>query len=150
MATARFHGDRRARHPPAGTGARCRSVRFFTHLPGAGPSPGKPGGPDRAHKGRARAARPRQASVRPPGHARPRTSQDTGQTTARRSRRRQPPPARKCTQERKRPPAQGKKKRPEKHAGNSPGIDGREHNISYNLGEGEKAGRDKSPAARSG
>ncbi len=25
-------------------------------------------------------------SVRPPGHARPRTSQDTGQTTARRSR----------------------------------------------------------------
>jgi hypothetical protein len=68
-------------------GARCRVVRFFTHLPGAGPSPGKPGGPGRAHKGRARAARPRRASVRPPGHARPRTRQDTGQTTSRRSNR---------------------------------------------------------------
>ncbi len=70
-----------------GVGAWCRAARFFTHLPGAGPSPGKPGGPGRTHKGRARTARPSRTSVRPPGHARPRTSQDTGQTTARRSRR---------------------------------------------------------------
>ena len=47
-------------------GARCRVVRFFTHLPGAGPSPGKAGGPGRTHKGRARAARPRRRAYGPP------------------------------------------------------------------------------------
>jgi hypothetical protein len=72
-------------HEANQAGGWCRSGRFFTHLPGAGPSPGKSGGPGRTHQGRARAARPA-ASVRPPGHARPRTSQDTGQTIARRSR----------------------------------------------------------------
>ncbi len=85
------------------------------------------------------------ASVRPPGHARPRTSQDTGQTTARRSRRRQPqPPAQMHAGKGKgRPPPE--KKRQEKHSGNSPGIADREQIISYNLREGE--GRDKSPAS---
>jgi len=38
--------------------ARFRSVRFFTHLPGTGPSPVTPGRPGRTHQGRARAARP--------------------------------------------------------------------------------------------
>ena len=86
MTAGPIHGTgHRARHPPPRPGARCRAVRFFTHLPAAGPPPGKTGGPGRTHKGRAGTARPRQASVRPPGHARPRTSQDTGQTTARRS-----------------------------------------------------------------
>ena len=49
-------------------------------------SPGGQAGPIRAGQGRPGL---REASVRPPGHARPRTSQDTGQTTARRSRRAQ-------------------------------------------------------------
>lgn len=47
-------------------------MRFFTHLPGAGPPPGKAGGPGRTHKGRARAARPRQPAYGP----RPRTAAD--------------------------------------------------------------------------
>ena len=38
------------------------------------------------HKGRAQGGPAFAASVRPPGHARPRTSQDTGQTIPRRSR----------------------------------------------------------------
>ncbi len=99
--------------PPGSGRAWCRSGRFFTHLPGAGPPPGKAGRPGRTHKGRARAARPRQASVWPPGHARPRTSQDTGQTTARRSR---PPISdRRTNARRKRAGAQaGKRKWPGK------------------------------------
>ena len=123
---------RRARCPPPRPGARCRSVRFFTHLPGAGPPPCKAGRPGRTHQGRPASGPASPASVRPPGHARPRTSQDTGQTTARRSRRRPTRPPRKCTQEKEKAARAGKRKGQEKHAGNSPGIAGEAQIISYN------------------
>ena len=71
--------------PPART--RCQ-VPLWSVLyppPSRGTLAAQARGARPSHKGRARAARPRQASVRPPAHARPRTRQDTGQTTACRS-----------------------------------------------------------------
>jgi hypothetical protein len=118
-------------------GARCRSGRFFTHLPGAGPSPGKSGGPGRSIRAGQRAARPRRASVRPPGHARPRTSQDTGQTIARRS----PPPFTIPPHEyrkKENPPVTEMHNDQEKHGSNSPGIAEGARIISYNLNEDQR------------
>ncbi len=50
-------------------------MRFFTHLPGTGPPPCKAGRPGRTHQGRPASGPACPASVRPPGHARPRTTQ---------------------------------------------------------------------------
>ena len=113
-----------------GVGGWCRVVRFFTHLPGAGPSPGKSGGPGRTHKGRARRpglARRAYGPPAMPGPAPARTPAKQPPAAPRRIQR----PAVPMPRERKDTVAEMQNSQ-EKHAGNSPGIAGNGRVISYN------------------
>jgi hypothetical protein len=61
-------------------------LRVLSHLPGRGPSPGKPRGPLGHIAVRPKDLPELHASVRPPGHARPPPGQDTGPTPSGRPR----------------------------------------------------------------
>src|SRR5262249_26323022 len=111
--------------------AGCRVVRFFTHLPGAGPAPGKPGGPRRTHKRRAAAAR------RGTRRRREGTPQQNHPPAAPASAKW---PAAKMHEKRRSQTVPEKKNVQEKHGSNSQGIVEGARIISYNLNEDERPG----------
>ena len=114
-------------------------MRFFTHLPGAGPAPGKPGGPGRAIRAGQRAARPRERAYGPPDMPGP----TPGRTPAK-----QPPAAPAANSPLHRTNARRKGAAPmpemqdgqEEQASNSRSAMAGPRIISYNLNEDERPG----------
>jgi len=118
--------------PPAAARAWCRSGRFFTHLPGAGPPPCKAGRPGRTNQGAAR-KRPGLAGQRKASRPCPAPHQPGHRPNNRPPLPPPPiPPAAQMHAGKGSAPMPGKEKGTEKHDRNSPGITGETCIISYN------------------